>query len=202
MRAATFPKLASVSLLVSLSAAMPWKPAYAYSGSVLHAFTGGTDGSSPIGGLAFDGQGNLYGTTSGETFPLGILHYKKSTVFKITTGGIYSVLHVFGGSGATAYVPTGTLAVAQPAMCTVQHRQAVRTGQAPCSKSRQMERTVRSIPFVAKPTVPMAKLQLAVLFWMHLAISMARRVPGETGTAPCSNYRLKDLARRQFSIAS
>jgi uncharacterized repeat protein (TIGR03803 family) len=31
--------------------------------SVLHSFTGGNDGSQPVGGLIFDASGNLYGTT-------------------------------------------------------------------------------------------------------------------------------------------
>src|SRR5579864_2612137 len=32
--------------------------------TVLHAFTGGADGGLPLGGLAFDTAGNLYGTTT------------------------------------------------------------------------------------------------------------------------------------------
>ncbi len=32
--------------------------------TVLYAFRGGTDGETPMGGLVFDGTGNLYGTTS------------------------------------------------------------------------------------------------------------------------------------------
>jgi hypothetical protein len=31
--------------------------------TILHAFTGTPDGSTPIGSLAFDAAGNLYGTT-------------------------------------------------------------------------------------------------------------------------------------------
>ncbi len=33
--------------------------------TLLYRFTGGTDGSSPTGGLIFDGIGALYGTTYG-----------------------------------------------------------------------------------------------------------------------------------------
>ncbi len=33
--------------------------------SVLYAFTGGADGSGPVDGLLLDGEGNLYGATSG-----------------------------------------------------------------------------------------------------------------------------------------
>jgi hypothetical protein len=37
--------------------------------TVLHAFTGGSDGSLPIGGLVLDERGNRYGTTfQGGTF--------------------------------------------------------------------------------------------------------------------------------------
>jgi len=32
--------------------------------TVLYSFTGGLDGYEPIGGLALDGNGNLYGTTA------------------------------------------------------------------------------------------------------------------------------------------
>jgi uncharacterized repeat protein (TIGR03803 family) len=45
--------------------------------SVLYSFTGGADGSTPVGGLIFDGFGNLYGTTS-----KGGLNY--GTVFELS----------------------------------------------------------------------------------------------------------------------
>jgi hypothetical protein len=36
--------------------------------SQLYAFTGAADGANPIGGVALDGNGNMYGTTySGGT---------------------------------------------------------------------------------------------------------------------------------------
>jgi hypothetical protein len=39
---------------------------------VLYAFTGGSDGNTPIGGFVFDGVSNLYGTTqAGGAFNLG-----------------------------------------------------------------------------------------------------------------------------------
>jgi len=47
---------------------------------ILHDFTSGGDGSTPSGGLIFDGAGNLYGTTVGS--PDGT----PSTVFQLTPG--------------------------------------------------------------------------------------------------------------------
>lgn len=60
--------------------------------TVLHSFGNGTDGSEPIGGLAFDAAGNLYGVTrNGGTNTYG-------TVFKLTPSGSEwqeTVLHSF-----------------------------------------------------------------------------------------------------------
>lgn len=57
--------------------------------TVLHAFTGGTDGSVPESGVISDSSGNLYGTTySGGTSNAGV-------VFKIGAGGHESVLYSF-----------------------------------------------------------------------------------------------------------
>jgi uncharacterized repeat protein (TIGR03803 family) len=55
----------------------------------LHAFTGGSDGGSPIGVLVRDAAHNLYGATSHGGDPdFGV-------VFKVTADGSYSVLHTF-----------------------------------------------------------------------------------------------------------
>jgi uncharacterized repeat protein (TIGR03803 family) len=57
--------------------------------TVLHAFQGGTDGSTPLAGLIEDGAGNLYGTTTaGGNSGLG-------TVFEIAAGGSETVLYAF-----------------------------------------------------------------------------------------------------------
>ena len=69
--------------------------------TVLHAFTGGTDGENPLASLVMDKSGNLYGAT-----PYGGLHHTQGgTVFKITPSGKYVVLHRFGGApdGQTPY---------------------------------------------------------------------------------------------------
>jgi uncharacterized repeat protein (TIGR03803 family) len=62
-------------------------------GTVVHRFGNGTDGAQPIGGVAFDSAGNLYGTTSlGGTFGNG-------TVYEVTGSGIESVIYNFNTSG-------------------------------------------------------------------------------------------------------
>ena len=78
----------------------------AWQESVLYAFAGGNDGTSPYAGLTFDGAGNLYGTTNGGG------PYGSGTVFKLTPsqGGSWteSVLYDFTG-GQDGQEPTGSL---------------------------------------------------------------------------------------------
>lgn len=88
-----------VSLLVAIFAMgsvafAEWKE------KVLYTFQGGTDGSTPAGGVVFDTAGNLYGTTQqgGGTncAPISFC----GTVFQLTKkGGSWTetVLHVFAG---------------------------------------------------------------------------------------------------------
>ena len=66
--------------------------------TVLHAFTGGTDGGHPYAGLIRDRAGTLYGTTiHGGTRDMGV-------VFKVAPDGTETVLHSFTGSdGANPY---------------------------------------------------------------------------------------------------
>ncbi|HEX4157955.1 MAG TPA: choice-of-anchor tandem repeat GloVer-containing protein [Rhizomicrobium sp.] len=60
--------------------------------TVLHSFTGGTDGGYPFANLVMDASGNLYGTTvEGGGNGLGV-------VFEVSTHGTESVLYSFGGS--------------------------------------------------------------------------------------------------------
>lgn len=50
--------------------------------TVLHSFTGGTDGGTPYGGVIFDSSGNLYGTAStGGSLPAG------GTAFELSPAG-------------------------------------------------------------------------------------------------------------------
>jgi uncharacterized repeat protein (TIGR03803 family) len=60
--------------------------------TVLHSFTGGTDGEDPIAVVVRDAAGNLFGTTlSGGPSGLG-------TVFKLDRAGTETVLHSFASS--------------------------------------------------------------------------------------------------------
>lgn len=70
--------------------------------TVLHNFTGGTDGTTPTGGLLEDKAGNFYGTASqGGTSNAGVL-------FKIAANGNYSILHTFTGAANDGKYPTYT----------------------------------------------------------------------------------------------
>ena len=72
--------------------------------SVLYSFTGGDDGGNPVGVLARDKAGNLYGVTQNEG------HSGQGVVFELTHKGVYSVLHPFTG-GADGGDPIGGLAI-------------------------------------------------------------------------------------------
>jgi uncharacterized repeat protein (TIGR03803 family) len=71
--------------------------------SVLYNFTGGADGGNPVGGVALDNAGNLYGTASS----FGV--YGNGVVFKLTPDGTESVLHSFGSFPTDGGYPTGNL---------------------------------------------------------------------------------------------
>ncbi len=74
--------------------------------SVLHSFTGLSDGGTPEGLVILDTAGNLYGTT----FYGGIGQPGAGVVFEIGTAGVYSVLHAFAPTSDGGY-PGGSLAV-------------------------------------------------------------------------------------------
>jgi uncharacterized repeat protein (TIGR03803 family) len=75
--------------------------------TVLHRFTGGSDGKTPSGGLIRDASGNLYGTTRFGGDPtchtVGC-----GTVFKVDATGKESVLHSFT-SGADGELPVAAV---------------------------------------------------------------------------------------------
>jgi uncharacterized repeat protein (TIGR03803 family) len=87
--------------------------------TVLHAFTGGSDGYSPYGSLLRDGQGNLVGVASnggnvsssfcGTTVQTLAGALGCGTVFKIDDRGDFSVFHTFEGKDGGPF-PDGWLA--------------------------------------------------------------------------------------------
>lgn len=72
--------------------------------SVLHSFTGGSsNGSTPLAGVVLDSSGNMYGTTEyGGTSNQGVM-------YKITSGGTFSILHSFTGGSSDGSTPWAVL---------------------------------------------------------------------------------------------
>jgi uncharacterized repeat protein (TIGR03803 family) len=71
--------------------------------TLLHSFTGGSDGEEPAANLLLDPAGNLYGTTpmgSGES---------DGTVFKLSAGGNLTVLHSFPAFAGDGQYPSSGL---------------------------------------------------------------------------------------------
>jgi uncharacterized repeat protein (TIGR03803 family) len=67
--------------------------------TVLHSFTGGSDGGNPDGALIADAAGNLYGTTqNGGASASCNRPYGCGTVFQLTPSGTLTALHIFTGS--------------------------------------------------------------------------------------------------------
>jgi uncharacterized repeat protein (TIGR03803 family) len=71
----------------------------AHGETVLHSFSGGTDGSYPYAGLVRDAKGNLYGTTNQG----GASGY--GTVFMLDKAGDETLLHTFTGTGGDGAYP-------------------------------------------------------------------------------------------------
>jgi len=61
---------------------------------VLYTFLGGADGSSPVGNVAPDGEGNVYGVTSAGGDPA----CSCGVIYKVDTQGNETVLHTFTGT--------------------------------------------------------------------------------------------------------
>jgi uncharacterized repeat protein (TIGR03803 family) len=76
--------------------------------TVLHVFTGGTDGANPTAGLVSDPAGNLYGVTFAGGTANCIVSPGCGTIFKIDPAGNVSVLHTFTG-GADGANPNAAL---------------------------------------------------------------------------------------------
>jgi len=81
----------------------PPKDGSAWTGKILHRFTGGDDGADPNGGLIFDAKGALYGTAGG-----GGGANSEGIIFRFTQRGgkwIETVLHRFTGFGDAPCCP-------------------------------------------------------------------------------------------------
>ena len=70
-------------------------PLFTQTFTVLHTFTGGTDGQSPSTGLILDHNGNLFGTSFGVLY--GAIPGNYGTLFKIDRTGKQTILHHFHG---------------------------------------------------------------------------------------------------------
>jgi uncharacterized repeat protein (TIGR03803 family) len=73
--------------------------------TILHSFTGGSDGAAPYGGLIMDQAGNLYGTTyvGGDLNCTLQGEQGCGVVFKLDTSGKETVLHTFTGKADGAF---------------------------------------------------------------------------------------------------
>jgi uncharacterized repeat protein (TIGR03803 family) len=72
--------------------------------TVLYAFAGGIDGTGPVGGLARDNSGNLYGTTSSGGDMSCHRGLGCGTVFRLDKAGKKTLLFTFTGpDGSTPY---------------------------------------------------------------------------------------------------
>jgi uncharacterized repeat protein (TIGR03803 family) len=92
----------------------PTSEVHAWTETILHDFTNGTDGANPFGALTFDHSGNLYGATLFGG--VGVNGNSNGTVFELTPpsspGGTwgYAVIASFD-SGVVAINPGGPLAI-------------------------------------------------------------------------------------------
>ncbi len=69
-----------------------------------YSFTGDVDGNLPVGGVAIDGSGNIYGTANqGGTYGYG-------TIWELSASGSFSVLYSFTGNDDGGN-PTGGIAL-------------------------------------------------------------------------------------------
>src|ERR1700675_738334 len=76
--------------------------------TVLYSFTGGQDGDSPLGGVVFDGAGNLWGTT----FQGGDPACHCGTLFQLSPSGnawTFNLIHAFLGGSDGANPAAGLL---------------------------------------------------------------------------------------------
>jgi uncharacterized repeat protein (TIGR03803 family) len=75
---------------------------WAQSFNVIHHFTGGTDGASPLNGLMAGAGGSMYGTTSAGGA------YNNGTVYRIGPTGVFQTIYAFRG-GTDGSTPQSSL---------------------------------------------------------------------------------------------
>jgi uncharacterized repeat protein (TIGR03803 family) len=74
----------------------------------VRSFPAGADGAFPVGNLAADGTGNIYGTTEGAGL------YNCGMAYKISATGTETALHSFTGTPNDGCMPFGGLVTGQP----------------------------------------------------------------------------------------
>jgi uncharacterized repeat protein (TIGR03803 family) len=113
-RRLTFPRIGFFVLMnVVLAVALDPTACAAGKEVVLHGFTGGSDGSVPLGSLVVDSQGNLYGTTAYGGLSNPYCGKYCGTVYKLSPSGstwTKTILHDFTG-GDDGYYPNAGLAL-------------------------------------------------------------------------------------------
>jgi uncharacterized repeat protein (TIGR03803 family) len=78
--------------------------------TVLHSFTGGTDGAAPFAAVTMDTKGNLYGTTGYGGGATACGQIGCGTVFEIARGGTEKVLWAFNGTTTGSMPLAGVIA--------------------------------------------------------------------------------------------
>src|SRR4051812_3140208 len=99
------PCLRTALLALTLLLALNTLPAHAQTYTVIHSFSGASDGSAPISGLSIDRGGRLYGTSmaggnSGPNCNYNNLGNGCGAVYRLTQHGsawIVNSLYVFQG---------------------------------------------------------------------------------------------------------
>ena len=94
--------------LFCLLAAITSQPVQAQTFTVLHNFTGGSDGAFPLTGLTLDANGNLYGTTAGGG--RGACRFGNvqgcGTIFRMRQqNGSWTLLPLYSFNGSDGFLP-------------------------------------------------------------------------------------------------
>jgi len=111
----------------------------AWTENILYRFTGGTDGSYPVGSLTLDAQGNIYGTAAygGDINCINGFGTGCGVVFRLSPTGAstentwaLTVLHTFhGADGANPYVG---VTLAPPQLCGASAEAVASSTVKPC----------------------------------------------------------------------